>query len=296
MTARPRTSPARQRIPRRTWGNWALLATSYVITTGGLAVAIALMLPDRFTTPWPWVRTDYALIGACVFMVVTLVVLLSIEQRHNERMNAEFMELKVELRAAARRRLYALLSVSRIMGLQSDLQNVFESITAACKETFQCDQASLMVFDPGRKTLVVRAAHGHENPSAVIGSEKEIGEGIAGWVAKHKTPLILGRAGEDDKHPELKLLSKKLSAAIVVPIILRDELVGVINISSRSPETAYEDDDLHALKVFAENAGACIRHAEQAEWMRKTIAGLREQLEQSGRSVRPPESRFVKHH
>jgi hypothetical protein len=50
---------------------------------------------------------------------------------------------------------------------------------------------------------------------------------------------------------------------------------------------------MHALEVFAENAGACIRHAEQAEWMRKTIAGLREQVEQSGRNARE-DARFAK--
>jgi hypothetical protein len=36
--------------------------------------------------------------------------------------------------------------------------------------------------------------------------------------------------------------------------------------------------------VFAENAGACIRHAEQAEWMRNTIEKLREQSRSGGRS------------
>jgi putative methionine-R-sulfoxide reductase with GAF domain len=264
------------RMPRRSWGNWILLAGSYVITTSGLALAVALLLPDRLSSPWPWVRTDYALITACVFLVVTLVIHLSLEQRHMDKMNAEFQRVQHDVHATSRKRLYALLSVSRIMGLQSDLQNVFQSITAACLETFPCDQASLMLFDPQRKRLVVRAAHGHEDVSKVLGSEKEIGEGIAGWVAKHKTPLILGRPGERNLPPELQLLSRSISAAIVVPIILREELVGVINISSRSPETVYEIDDMHALSVFAENAGACIRHAEQAEWMRKTIAGLRE--------------------
>ncbi len=290
------TAATIQRVPRRSWGNWVVLATSYVITTGGLAVAIALLLPDRFTSPWPWVRTEYALVGACVLLVITLVTYLSFEQRHLDRLNAQFLRLEGEVQANARRRLYALLSVSRIMGHHSDLQSIFESITAACKETFQCDQASLMQFDSARKRLVVRAARGHADPSKVIGTEKWIGEGIAGWVAQHQTPLILGRAGEPNAHPELKLASKTLSAAIVVPIILRDELVGVISISSRSPDVRYEDDDLHALKVFAENAGACIRHAEQAEWMRKTITGLREQLEQAVRSPRPAEARFVKHH
>lgn len=279
------------RMPRRSWGNWILLAGSYVITTSGLAFAVVVLLPDRLSSPWPWVRTDYALITACVFLVVTLVIHLSLEQRQVHRMSAEFQRMQEEVHSTSHKRLCALLSVSRIMGLQSDLQNVFQSITSSCLEMFPCDQASLMLFDPHRKRLVVRAAHGHEDVSRVLGSEKEIGEGIAGWVAKHKTPLILGRPGEPNAHPELQLLSRSISAAIVVPIILRDELVGVINISSRAPDTVYEVDDMHALSVFAENAGACIRHAEQAEWMRKTIAGLREQIEgpeKTNRRVEPP--------
>jgi putative methionine-R-sulfoxide reductase with GAF domain len=131
--------------------------------------------------------------------------------------------------------------------------------------------------------LVVRAAQGHEDVSRVLGSEKEIGEGVAGWVAKNKMSLILGRAGEPTEHPELSLMSPSLSGAIVVPIILREELVGVINIGSRASGVEYNVDDLQALTVFAENAGACIRHAEQAEWMRKTIASLREQSPHSKR-------------
>jgi|SRR5688572_13538017 len=281
-----RTAVKPQRVPGRSWGNWTLLATSYVITTGGLAVIVAVLLPEQLTSPWPWVRTEYALIGACVILVTTFVAHLSVEQRNVERMNAHFLELQAEMHESTRRRLYALLSVSRIMGLQSNLQSVFESITASCLETFQCDQSSLMLYDAVRRKLVVRAAHGHEDPSKVIGSEKDLGDGIAGWVAKNKTPLILGRAGGPSEHPELKLLSKSLSAAIVVPIILRDELVGVINISSRSADAAYDEADLHALKVFAENAGTCIRHAEQAEWMRKTIASLRAQIESDPASRR----------
>jgi GAF domain-containing protein len=145
-----------------------------------------------------------------------------------------------------------------------------------------------MLLDTAHKRLVVRAARGHEDVSKVLGSEKQIGEGIAGWVAKNKTSLILGRAGEPTEHPELPLLSEALSAAIVVPIILREELVGVINVGSRATGIEYNVDDLQALNVFAENAGACIRHAEQAEWMRKTIDGLREQSRAGGRNNAAP--------
>ncbi len=274
------------RVPGRSWANWTLLATCYVITTSGLSIVVATLLPERLSSPWPWVRTDYALIAACVFLVVTLVVHLSIEQRHMQEMSGEFHRMKEDLHATSQKRLCALLRVSRIMGLHSDLQNIFESIIAACMEAFPCDQASLMLVDPGRNRLVVRAARGHEDVSKVLGSEKQIGEGVAGWVAKYQTSLILGRAGEPNEHPELPLLSESLSAAIVVPIILREELVGVINVGSRAAGTEYNVDDLQALNVFAENVGACIRHAEQAQWMRETIDSLREQ-------VRPLQERAI---
>lgn len=274
-------------MPGRSWGNWVLLASCYVITTSGLALVVAVLLPDHLSSPWPWVRTDYALIGACVFMVITLVIHLSIEQRHQQQMFSEFQRMKDDLHGTTQKRLCGLLRVSRIMGMHSDVQNVFDSIMAACMESFSCDQASLMLVDPAHKSLVVRAARGHEDVARVLGSEKQIGEGIAGWVAKNKTSLILGRAGEPNEHPELPLLSESLSAAIVVPIILREELVGVINVGSRSSGTEYNVDDLQALTVFAENAGACIRHAEQAEWMRKTIEGLREPSRPRERSSYP---------
>ena len=69
----------------------------------------------------------------------------------------------------------------------------------------------------------------------------------------------------------------KLTAAMVVPIMVRDELVGVLNISSRAPNTTYAEEDMRALEVFAENAGTCIRQAERAEWMRQTIERMQRQ-------------------
>jgi signal transduction protein with GAF and PtsI domain len=65
---------------------------------------------------------------------------------------------------------------------------------------------------------------------------------------------------------------------MVVPIILRDELVGVLNVSTRSRKTIYDENDLKTLQVFAENVGACIRHTEQASWMRQTIRNLQESI------------------
>jgi transcriptional regulator with GAF, ATPase, and Fis domain len=261
----------------RSWSNWILLAATFLITTVGLGLVIATLLPNRLVSPWPWVRTDVTLVCACLLLVTTLVLHLTREQRNLNRMNAEIQRVESEANAASRRRMYGLLNVSRIMGVHNKPEAVFDGITASCVEAFQCDRASLMLYDDKTRELVVRSASGHGDVSHVIGATQPIGEGIAGWVAEHKKALILGREREVKENPELKLNSPSVVAAMVVPIILRDELVGVINVSSQSPGDAYRDDDLQALQVFAENAGVCIRHAEQAEWMRQTTEHLRRQ-------------------
>ena len=269
-------------FPRRSWANWVVLAATFVVTTMGMSVIIATLLPDRLANPWPWVRTDLALISACLLMVLTLVLYLTLEQRNTERMRARFVTLNNEFHESARKRLFTMLEMSRVMASQGDPQSVFDCITRSCAEIFTCDTASLMLFDKERGVLVVRSAHGHSDAAAILGQEQALGVGIAGWAAKHERPLIIGTGETLAENPELKLSSKHLCAAMVVPIILRDELVGVVNISTKSPDQHYGEDDMRALKVFAENAGTCIRNTERAHWMRATIDSLRAQLSRTG--------------
>lgn len=267
----------RDALTRRSWGNWLLLAVTFIATTTGLGLAIAALLPDRMANPWPWVRTDVTLVCACLLLVVTLVLHLSHEQRHLNRLNVEIVRFENEVREASRRRLYGLLNVSRMMGVHNKPEVVFDHITKACVEAFSCDRASLMIHNERARTLVVRAAAGRGDVSRILDNEQSIGDGVAGWAAQNKKALLIGRERELRENPALKLTSASLVAAMVVPIILRDELVGVINVSSEAPDVEYSEDDLQALRVFAENAGACIRHAEQAEWMRQTIENIRKE-------------------
>ena len=70
---------------------------------------------------------------------------------------------------------------------------------------------------------------------------------------------------------ELKTRSYYTSAAMVVPIMLRDEFIGLVSISSRDSAVRYRQEDLDALQLFAETASVYCRFAEQSEWMRQTI-------------------------
>lgn len=178
-------------------------------------------------------------------------------------------------------RVYALLNVSKMMVAQNDLNAVFACITDTCVDVFSCHQASLMIYDKDSDSLVVRAASGKMVPEGIVGTRQKLGVGIAGWVGMRREPLLILPGGKPADYPGIEFKQRDLSAAMVVPIILRDELVGVINVSSRNKATAFDPDDMRALEVFAENVGAAIRHTEQADWMRATIRHLQGQRERS---------------
>jgi signal transduction protein with GAF and PtsI domain len=176
-------------------------------------------------------------------------------------------------------RVKSMLDVTRTLSKEVDSQAIFDRITETCLSTFHCDQVSLMILNHDSGELEVRSAKGHVNPERVIGRTVRIGQGIAGWVAKNRKPVRLGDSLQIENKLGIQGKQASLNAAMVVPIMVRDELVGVLNVSSRSNTITYDDEDLSALAVFAEQAGVTCRHTEQALWMRETISLLENELD-----------------
>jgi transcriptional regulator with GAF, ATPase, and Fis domain len=279
--ARPR---ADARVHRNEYMSWALIATVALLTLVSLASVLPPILNERLASFWIFSKPQMLVI---VGLSLTLLLLagLAHQQRYLKALRQQFEALRRSEQERAHRhtsRLYALLNVSRMMVTQNDLQTVFESIVKMCIEVFSCDQASLMLHDVESRTLEVRAVAGKLIPQGILGTRQPVGTGVAGWVAQHREPLFLRPGAEREVPPGLELKKKDLSSAMIAPIILRDELVGVINVSTRSTEVHLDDDDMRALQAFAENVGAAIRHTEQAEWMRATIRKLQDQKDKSG--------------
>jgi transcriptional regulator with GAF, ATPase, and Fis domain len=254
--------------------NWYILACVAIFSTIGMAIAVAPMLSESFVNIWPWANTHIVLLAGLVIAMALLIIHLTAQQNKVSAAHQKVENLKAESSERDKQnnaRLRALLNISRIMGAVTDPENVFSRITNTCLEIFNCQQASLMLLNDEKSELEVRAATGHLPESKVNGAKQKLGIGIAGWVAKTRQPLILGPNVDMSKYPGLKLKSASVTAAMVVPILLRGELYGVLNISSRTPGATFNEDDLQAMQVFAENAGTVIRHSEQAEWMRKMI-------------------------
>lgn len=270
---------------RHTWRNWFLLAGVLVLTSIGLASAIPPLLSERHFNPWPWMKTDLVLLVGLSLTVLIFVAYLTQQQRIAMRMHKRFMALQERYEDRLVRhtaRMYALASVSRIMSVETDVRSILQSITNICAETFNCHRSSLMLLDAQKNELVVRSVSGHSDLN-MLDMRQKVGEGIAGWAAAHRAPILLRDAADCARYPDLKFNYPSLTSTMVVPILLRDEIVGVINATSNSPDITYDDDDLRAFQVFAENAGACIRHAEHVHWLKQMIPHLKKPFQETRR-------------
>jgi putative methionine-R-sulfoxide reductase with GAF domain len=264
------------RFYRSVWRNWFFLAAILILTTIGLGTAIPPLVSERVARFWPWVKTDMVLIIGLSLLVIAFVGYLAQQQRQVIRIHKELKLVREESEKRLRQhanRLIALTNISRIISVETDLQNIFDRITKMCVETFCCYRASLMLFEGETNELVVRSVSGHSDVE-ILHMRQRLGEGIAGYAAQHREPILLSSPSDYSKYPGLEYKDPTLTSAMVVPIIVRDDLVGVLNVSSRSEDIVYESEDLLALQGFASSAGACIRHTEHVNWMRKMVPHL----------------------
>lgn len=250
-------------LERHSWRNWVWLVAVSMISTGGLVVAVWPIVVTYLRDLWPWVTTGPALLVSLLVSMTVILAYLTHRERQVAEMRSRIIRLQAEAAERAQRnysRLLGLFNVSRLIGTGTDLQAVFDCITKMCVESFNCQRASFMVVDRMRNELVVRSAVDQLEEKALIGARRKIGEGIAGWVAKNRQPVLLGAGDEGiDNYLDLQFEPRSMSASMVVPVMVQDDLVGVLSVSSEASHVTYDENDLRVLWVFADNAATYIR-------------------------------------
>ncbi len=93
-----------------------------------------------------------------------------------------------------------------------------------------------------------------------------VGEGLAGRVALQRLPILVSGHG-----PDGHLVPTE--SAVCVPLIHRDQLLGVLSLSG-SRERVYTDLDLQSASLFADHAAIAIAHARLNDSERELTARL----------------------
>ena len=244
---------------------WGSVLTVLMITPVILGSAIVLLRRFGTAVAWPWPNTDAMLLAGLNVAAFSFAVYASVRHRRFRRRRDELVRGQRQALNNFERyynQLIELNKVSRTMASKTTPQSLFNRITQICFETFDCERVSIMAVDTDKKELTVRSAAGHGNMDLVMGSRQGVGDGVAGWVAEHRRPLLLGPQVNASKFWRFRPKAEQIYSAMVVPVVFREQLYGVLCVSSRNAEVTYSQEDLRVLEVMAWNAAVCVRHIE----------------------------------
>lgn len=255
------------RIEKTIWRNWSFFVAIALLSVVGLILTDVSPSMGKIRQVWPWANTERMLLLALGAALALFALYMTQQQLRLAQLRNRIVEHETEAAERVRRhydRMAALANVSRVLATSANPRAVFDTIADTCVETFPGSRATLFLVDRPTKRLVARSvrAAGETSPGAV-----GLDEDTVRHVAGERQPLLREGNGERGQ-------------MMVVPVLLRDELIGILCVDAAVPGASFSAEDLQALQVFAETAGICCRHAEQTDWMRQTIQRLDAELQE----------------
>jgi diguanylate cyclase (GGDEF)-like protein len=138
------------------------------------------------------------------------------------------------------------------------LDRLFAEVAAAVPS----QAAVLLLYDPHGRELAFVASRALQ-PGVVDGVRLPAGRGIAGWVARHRTPVRLTDASSDPRHdPSLAQQTGLVPRTMLcVPLLHKDALLGVIQVINKLDGSPFTDDEERLVRTFAGHAAIAIAHA-----------------------------------
>lgn len=248
-------TPSLEAVERRRSELWTVAFLAMV----GLALGVVLLSVSADSAHL--IRTAPVRFGV-VAVTLALVAYVLEKERHLRRLTRLLMDERVLTAALSNRlkELAMLCEVGKAVNSVLELEQVLDIILASAAELLDGSSGSVMLMD-GPDYLRVVSHLG--NPRS-LDARVKLGDGISGQVALLREPMLI--SGRVDRPVE---------SAMCVPLVNRDELLGVLNVNAGGDRT-FTEYDLRALTLFADHAAVAIANARLYEAERVHVAELLE--------------------
>jgi sugar diacid utilization regulator/putative methionine-R-sulfoxide reductase with GAF domain len=134
------------------------------------------------------------------------------------------------------------------------------------------DVCSVYLWDAGTESLVLTATNGLSQ-AAVGTARMKLGEGVTGWVAHHRTPLVVPNVRNEPRFKWIRGVDQeRFTSMLSVPILAGPRMVGVLNMQTILGRI-FAAEDVDFLAAIAAQVAGII---ERSELQRRLEQQLRE--------------------
>ncbi len=156
-------------------------------------------------------------------------------QRFNSDLEQLVTQRSGELKAE-KERLETLYMVASEVSSTLDLDSLLNRSLQVLASMIGVHYGSIMLLDLETEHLVPRAKLGGTPPDPNAFNGFPLGHGVAGWVARHKEPALIGDVTVDERwvpgmFEEVTTQTKRAGSMLAVPLIAHDERLGVLTLS-----------------------------------------------------------------
>jgi len=161
--------------------------------------------------------------------------------------------------AHAHREIYALYEIAQTMGTSLGVSDTMALIASKLSSLVPFTSCALFLFNEEVETLRCRFATGAE--ADVIGTMTvRSGQGLTGWVARNRRPLVNARPSADFEAAGLTARATTLQSALVSPLVFNDRFIGTLAVYHAQSDF-YTDDHRRLLDRVSEQAAAVIHNS-----------------------------------
>ena len=150
-------------------------------------------------------------------------------------------------------------NIIRDIHAEIELDECLKTSVDKVTEVLNVEISSLMLFDKENQELSIKAAKGLSE-NVIRNSKTKVGEGIAGWVAEKKEPLLIKDIGKDKRFNKRNGKYHN-NSLLSMPLLVKDELLGVVNVNNKTTREVFSKSDLDKLKEISEHISNAVDNA-----------------------------------
>lgn len=169
--------------------------------------------------------------------------------------------------------------VSRSVSSSLELKTLMNNVAALIHERFGYLYVHLFSVHVNRRLIQYEAGSGARSRD-LVGYTLSLDdpEGIVSWVAREGQTVLANDAKKDKRYRPSQFPPENTNAELGIPLLYRDEVVGVLDIQS-DKRNAFTEDDRLIFEAVADNIATAIHNADlyrTEQWRRQIADGLRE--------------------
>lgn len=146
--------------------------------------------------------------------------------------------------------LKTLLEVSRLISSNYPIPKVIKRICGKLRKLLRTDDCSIMILNEKSRELAFSESSGLTRWE-MKNIRFALGEGVAGWVAKHKKPVLIEDVRSDARFKVVDQQKRCMVSMISCPLMVKRRVIGVVSLTTRDDGHVFSQDELELVVLMS---------------------------------------------